>query len=564
MGTSRKRRLTGTVLVGVMWLLVLMMAILAVGAQNSRMDTRTSLSSVEKIRGRWLCRAGAETALAYLKDDLKDVDSLLDEWAISNADLKDVQLTNGVYTVTITDECSKLNLNTATASQLLNLDTASMDETIADSILDWRDQDEDVRTNGAESGYYLNLTPGYLCRNGNFRTPREILRVRGVTEDLFYGKDNRVYGQDGWSRFLTCASTVNNVNASGSARVNVNSASESDLTSKLSITSAQAQYIVQNRPFQSLAGLLGIRTATTTSSQRSSGASQGANPSQGGNTSGGGNSGSGNSANPQMNQTAPQSINTLIQAPFPMQWPEFSTVAAQLAADAPPPGGGSPSGDRGGRRGPGGRGGQQGGQNEGAGRGERGGGERGEGDGGEGQGGRRQGGRRGRDGGGGPGGPGGRRGMGQGRVRGGVTGGGRQQGAAQTKPLDWATFSRIFDQITLTDNTTITGVININTVSLDVLRAFFEGNEDLATKVIAYRESMGGEITNVCDLINIQGMTQQILAPYLDQFSVRSSVFLIRATAKSASCGVQYFMEEVVNRDREAREVLYKLEGVGI
>jgi hypothetical protein len=59
-------------------------------------------------------------------------------------------------------------------------------------------------------------------------------------------------------------------------------------------------------------------------------------------------------------------------------------------------------------------------------------------------------------------------------------------------------------------------------------------------------------------------MTQQILAPYLDQFSVRSSVFLIRATAKSASCGVQYFMEEVVNRDREAREVLYKLEGVGI
>lgn len=75
---------------------------------------------------------------------------------------------------------------------------------------------------------------------------------------------------------------------------------------------------------------------------------------------------------------------------------------------------------------------------------------------------------------------------------GGVRGGTRQQGAAQSQPLDWATFSRIFDQITLTDNTTITGQININTVSIEVLRAFLEGNEDLANKIIAYRESMGG------------------------------------------------------------------------
>jgi type II secretory pathway component PulK len=562
-----------------MWLLVLMMAILAVGAQNSRLDTRTSLSSVEKIRGRWLCRAGAETALAYLKDDLKDVDSLLDEWAISNEDLQNVQLTNGVYTVTISDECSKLNLNTATANQLLNLDTQNMNETISDSILDWRDTDEDVRTSGAESGYYLNLAVGYSCRNGNFRTPREVLRVRGVTEGLFYGKDNRVYGKDGWSRFLTCSSAVKNVNAAGSARVNVNSASESDLTSKLSITSSQVQYIVQNRPFQNLAGLIGIKTVAAATSQSSSGSSQGNNASQGGNTpqggntsgdgaaSGRGNSGGGNSGNSQMNQTSPRTFNIPVQAPFPMQWPVFSTVAAQLAAETPPPPGprgggpgeGGPGGpprgegsnDGGGRgQGPGGRGGRGGRQGQGQ--------QAGPDNQGRGQGGGERGGR-----GRGQGGPGGRRGMGQGRARGGVSSG-QRQGATQTQPLDWATFGRIFDQITLTDNTSITGVININTVSLEVLRAFLEGDDDLAGKFIAYRESMGGEITNVCDLINVQGMTQQTLAKYLDQFSVRSSVFNIRVTEKSSACGVQYFTEEVVNRDREGREVLYKLEGVGI
>jgi DNA uptake protein ComE-like DNA-binding protein len=532
MDSTRKRKLTGTVLIGVMWLLVLMMAILAVGAQNSRLDTRTSLSSVEKVRCRWLCRAGAETALAYLKDDLKDVDSLLDEWSISNDDLQDVQLTNGVYTVTITDECSKLNLNTASASQLLNLDTQNMNETIADSILDWRDKDETVRTSGAESGYYLNLAVGYLCRNGNFRTPREILRVRGVTEDLFYGSGNRVYGKGGWSRFLSSFSAVNNVNAAGEARVNVNSASENDLTRKLSITSSQAQYIVQNRPFKNIAGLMGITIPTGSTQRGSSGSSSGGQNSS------------------QQNPSAPQTFHMPIEAPLPIQLPPLSIIAAQLAgeAQAPPAGrrqggrSGSPSGER---------------SNDGGGRGDRG-GRQGQGQGQQaGQGGEGGGGR-GRDG----GGPSGR-GTGQGRVRGGVTGG-RQQGASQSQALDWATFSRIFDQVTLSDNTTITGVININTVSLEVLRAFLGGDDDLAGKMIAYRESMGGEITNVCDLINVQGMTQQILAKYLDQISVRSSVFSIRVTAKSSACGVQYFMDEVVNRDREGREVLYKLEGVGI
>jgi type II secretory pathway component PulK len=123
--------------------------------------------------------------------------------------------------------------------------------------------------------------------------------------------------------------------------------------------------------------------------------------------------------------------------------------------------------------------------------------------------------------------------------------------------------SRIFDQITLTDNTTISGQININTVGVDVLRAFLEGNDELAAKIIAYRESMGGEIANVCDLMKVDGMTQDVLKNYLDQLCVRSSVYMIRATAQSGSCGIQYFTEMVVNRDREGREVLYKLEGVG-
>jgi type II secretory pathway component PulK len=526
-----------------MWLLVLMMAILAVGAQNSRLDTRTSLSSVEKVRCRWLARAGAETAMAYLMDDLKDVDSLLDEWTISSEDLQNVQMTDGTYTVTITDECSKLNLNTASENQLLSLDTSAMNETIAESILDWRDTDEEIRTNGAESGYYQNLNVGYLCRNSNFRTPREVLRVRGVTDELFYGQNNRILGQGGFSRFLTCYSAVKNVDASGNTRVNVNSASESDLVSKLSLSASQARYITQNRPFTNLAGLVGIKISTTssTSTGTSNSTNNGSGNSGGSSQSGGDNSGgTGGSGS---NQIGPQSLNSPVGASLPIQWPPFSTVAALLAADggvsgeAPPPPGdgqGSPPGEGSG----GGRGDGQGpppGEGQGGGRGP-----------GQGQG------------------RGGRGGMTGGRGGGtsGARGGGRNA-QAQAQSLDWATFSRIFDQITISDNTSITGQININTVGVEVLRAFLEGNDDLANKIISYRNSQGGEITNVCNLINIDGMTQQTLAKYLDQFSVRSSVYLIRATAQSKSCGVHYFIEMAVDRDREGREVLYKLEGIG-
>jgi hypothetical protein len=72
----------------------------------------------------------------------------------------------------------------------------------------------------------------------------------------------------------------------------------------------------------------------------------------------------------------------------------------------------------------------------------------------------------------------------QGGGRGGVTSPAAGQTDVQAQALDWATFSRILDQVTVSNNTTITGQINVNTVSFEVLRAFLGGNDDLAAKII--------------------------------------------------------------------------------
>ncbi|MFH0980615.1 MAG: hypothetical protein V2A79_03635 [Planctomycetota bacterium] len=94
----------------------------------------------------------------------------------------------------ITDESAKLNINTATADQLTRLLTQVVPpevrvEVLVDSLLDWRDQDEVTRPNGAESDHYRQLNVPYRCKSAPFETVEELLMVRGFTGQVLYGED---------------------------------------------------------------------------------------------------------------------------------------------------------------------------------------------------------------------------------------------------------------------------------------------------------------------------------------------------------------------------------------
>ena len=168
---------SGLALVSVLWVTVLMMVLVSVAAQTSLLDSRISQIENEKQRCRWACRAGLETAVALLLEDDRSYDGLTDLWADNPQELSDLDFGGVTVTITVTDAASKLNVNIATREQLLFL--PDMTEDIADSILDWIDTDDIVRTGGAESGYYLNLDVGYWSRDGAIRTIRELLRVKG-------------------------------------------------------------------------------------------------------------------------------------------------------------------------------------------------------------------------------------------------------------------------------------------------------------------------------------------------------------------------------------------------
>ncbi len=69
-------------------------------------------------------------------------------------------------------------------------DTDEQINTIVDSILDWRDCDDEARLNGAETKYYSGLKRPYSAKNGFFDSTDELMRVKGVTPDVFFGHDD--------------------------------------------------------------------------------------------------------------------------------------------------------------------------------------------------------------------------------------------------------------------------------------------------------------------------------------------------------------------------------------
>jgi len=277
---STKGNNKGLVLVTVLWVIVVLMVIVSVLGRQSRLDTKVCLARLEGVRCKWASRAGIEKAIGILNEDTRESDCLTDLWSDNEEDFNDVYLQRCWFTVRAVDEASKLNINTVTKGQLLAL--PEMLEEIADAIIDWRDDNDTPSAGGVEGGYYENLQYGYMARNGPFRTIRELLMVKDVTDQLFFGEDTNLNGQldyneqdgeeslpyddgdseldKGWIAYLTCYSYDNNKDAEGNKKTNINQGNANQLSRSLGISNSQAQSIEDNRPsngYQSIGDLIG-------------------------------------------------------------------------------------------------------------------------------------------------------------------------------------------------------------------------------------------------------------------------------------------------------------------
>jgi general secretion pathway protein K len=159
-------------------------------------------------------------------------------------------------------EAGKVNINIISEKTLrkiltqLGLEGETRD-IVADSILDWRDPDDFTHVNGAEKDYYQSLKEPYTCKNGNLDSIEELLLVRGVTPELFYGRKGTKEGEETTGAGVALKD-VFSIYAPGE-QVDLNSASLPVLRMVLGLPLEVAQQIVKAReekPFQHQQDLL--------------------------------------------------------------------------------------------------------------------------------------------------------------------------------------------------------------------------------------------------------------------------------------------------------------------
>ena len=93
----------------------------------------------------------------------------------------------------VIDESGKININVANEQTLLSL--PGMDQELTDCLLDWRDRDDETRSNGAEQEYYSSLKPiSYRIKNSMLMTLEELMLVKGFNASVIYGEDANLNG----------------------------------------------------------------------------------------------------------------------------------------------------------------------------------------------------------------------------------------------------------------------------------------------------------------------------------------------------------------------------------
>ncbi len=174
----------GVALVVVLWIFIFLFAVATDFAASVREEGTAAHRYAEETEGYYLALAGFQQGLYELLKQSSQPKQVNPQKSIDlfDKDCLEGSLGDGLYRVCLIDEGSKINLNRTDEATLRRIFTnMGVEEPqggiLVDSILDWIDDDDLHRTNGAESDYYLSLSPPYTAKNGPFDAIEELLWV---------------------------------------------------------------------------------------------------------------------------------------------------------------------------------------------------------------------------------------------------------------------------------------------------------------------------------------------------------------------------------------------------
>lgn len=253
---------SGVALIMVLWVIAILSVVVLEFSFAMRTEVHITTNSKEELQCYAMAEGGVQRAIGELTYKLdpriqqmrrtlkpEETPPEQKEW-IPDGRAYALPFELGTCEIRIMSEAGKVNINAVSESTLrkiigqLGLEEETRD-IIVDSILDWRDTNDFYRVNGAENEYYQSLKDPYDCKNGNLDSIEELLFVRGVTPELFYGRNGTNAGE-GESVDRIGLKDLFTIYSFGE-QVDINSATPFVLNAVLGIPKEVSQLVVEAR-----------------------------------------------------------------------------------------------------------------------------------------------------------------------------------------------------------------------------------------------------------------------------------------------------------------------------
>ena len=237
----------GSALLAVLWLTAALAAISLTLATTVRGETERMSTAEDGLRAYYLATGAIDRAVLWIQwgETYRNPDGSPKYWTDSMPVLR-FTFPTGEALVEIIPESSRLDVNGASAAQLTSVLAAvgarpDQAQAIAAGIIEWRTP---APAGSPFSQYSLSPTPSFQPRHASFEEIEELLLVRGMTPDLFYGG----YGRDAQGKPVARPGLKDCVSVNG-------------LTSGFNVnTASPALLAAAGLPPAAVAGILAIRS----------------------------------------------------------------------------------------------------------------------------------------------------------------------------------------------------------------------------------------------------------------------------------------------------------------
>ncbi len=183
---NRARR--GAALLAVLWLSAALAAIALSLADTVRGEAERSATAVDGLRAQDLAIGGLRRAILYM------------DWARMHPDMPRFRppepyflfdFPEGQTRVDVIPETAKFSINNAIPDELFRLITnlgvdAGRAQEIVAAIVDWREMPPPTSTSEFDD-FYASLHPPYRAPHARFQEIEELLSVKGITPEIYYG-----------------------------------------------------------------------------------------------------------------------------------------------------------------------------------------------------------------------------------------------------------------------------------------------------------------------------------------------------------------------------------------